>query len=373
MDIQVIHVVLGKANPERMNGVNKVVNSLATSQRELGYEVSLWGITKKMVINFPERNYPTELFLDTGKFTLDGDLENRLKELPPNTVFHIHGGFISQFYLFARKLKRMGFEYVYTPHGAYNTVALQRSFLKKKLYIELFEKYVVKNAKYLHFIGASEISGAQKVFGNVPHKLIPNGQNIKSMDFWHQALNTGNIPVFGFVGRIDIRTKGLDILLKGFAEYTNKCGGVGQLWVVGDGDELPALMELAQSLNVSSKLKFLGSKYGGEKLNIMANFDFLCLTSRNEGLPGVVLEASALKVPCIVSSETNMGEYIAKDHAGLVLSENNPNKLAKAFQKADAWHRNGELKQVAANAQQMVKKHFDWRLISQKLMNAYAA
>jgi glycosyltransferase involved in cell wall biosynthesis len=373
MDIQVIHVVLGKANPERMNGVNKVVNSLATYQKKLGYEVSLWGITKTLVLNFPKRNYSTELFQDTGKFTLDSDIDVCLQELPSSTVFHIHGGFIPQFYLLARKLNRLGFEYIYTPHGAYNSVALQRNAWKKKIYILLFEKYLVRNAKRLHFIGASEVDGAEKVFGKVPFELIPNGQKIEELDFMHQSLKTGRIPVFGFVGRIDIKTKGLDILLQGFAEYVEKHGGNGQLWLIGDGDELPKLMEMAQSLNISSKLKFLGSKYGDEKLNIMANMDYLCLTSRNEGLPGVVLEASALKVPCIVSSETNMGDYITQDHAGLCLSENSPSKLALAFQTAGIWHHNGELKRVGNNAQKMVKKHFDWSAISQKLMNAYAA
>ena len=34
--MEIIHIVLGKANPERMNGVNKVVFQLATKQAESG-------------------------------------------------------------------------------------------------------------------------------------------------------------------------------------------------------------------------------------------------------------------------------------------------------------------------------------------------
>jgi len=43
--MRVIHVVLGKANPDRMNGVNQVVHHLATEQVERGDEVEVWGIT----------------------------------------------------------------------------------------------------------------------------------------------------------------------------------------------------------------------------------------------------------------------------------------------------------------------------------------
>lgn len=373
MAFQIIHVVLGKANPERMNGVNKVVNSLASYQTSLGYDVRLWGITKNAVINYPTRNYSTDLFHDTGKFSLDVEIDRQLLELDSDTVFHIHGGFIPQFYLLARKLKSRGFDYVYTPHGAYNSVALERSYWKKKVYISLFEKYMVRNAKYLHFIGASEVDGAQQVFGKVEYKLIPNGQNFQELGFDFTELNSGQIPVFGFVGRIDIKTKGLDILLRGFAEYINNRNGKGQLWLVGDGEELQKLREMAVQLNISSSVKFLGSKYGADKLNIMSNFDMLCLTSRNEGLPGVVLEAAALGVPPIVSRETNMEEYIRSNESGLVLAENNPKQLAAAFQMAAKWINEGELSKISKRAKRMIKDQFDWTNISQQLVSAYAA
>jgi len=42
--MNIIHLVLGKANPNRMNGVNKVANQLATTMTNLNKEVELWGI-----------------------------------------------------------------------------------------------------------------------------------------------------------------------------------------------------------------------------------------------------------------------------------------------------------------------------------------
>ena len=46
--MEIIHLVMGKANPQRMNGVNKVVYQLATKQAEAGIKVQVWGFTKDL-------------------------------------------------------------------------------------------------------------------------------------------------------------------------------------------------------------------------------------------------------------------------------------------------------------------------------------
>ena len=101
---KIIHVVLGKANPNRMNGVNKVVNRLATTQVELGHDVEVWGITKDTTHNYPERNYETILFQDQQfKFLLDAQLKKAIENLNKETVtFHLHGGYLLQFFSLSR-------------------------------------------------------------------------------------------------------------------------------------------------------------------------------------------------------------------------------------------------------------------------------
>ena len=57
--MEIIHLILGKANPERMNGVNKVVHEMATNQVQRGYLVQVWGITPKPVHDYPDRIFTT--------------------------------------------------------------------------------------------------------------------------------------------------------------------------------------------------------------------------------------------------------------------------------------------------------------------------
>ncbi|MCG8384731.1 MAG: hypothetical protein MJA30_04255, partial [Cytophagales bacterium] len=102
--MKIIHIILGKANPDRMNGVNKVVNSLATAQAHLNYQAEVWGITHSLEKNYPGRNYTTRLFqAHKNKWRLDHKLIEAIQNVK-DAVFHIHGGFIPEFFHVARYL-----------------------------------------------------------------------------------------------------------------------------------------------------------------------------------------------------------------------------------------------------------------------------
>ena len=369
--MEIVHIILGKANPNRTNGVNKVVNSLATYQTKKGVKISVWGITKNPIHDYPDRNYKTILFKETSKIFLPKGIKEAIQTKDKSTVFHFHGGFLPQFILITRLILKQGLSYVFTPHGSYNTIAMKRSNWKKKMYISLFEKELVENAKALHFIGKSEIEGAGELFQFKNYYLVPNGQNTDEVEISINSKKQISFPIFGFCGRLDVETKGLDLLLKGFAEYLDNSEKKGELWLIGDGKEKELLVSLAQNLNITNQIKFLGSLYGKEKIEKMNQLDYLILTSRNEGLPGVVLEASVLGVPCIVSKETNMGDYITQHQAGICLEQNTVATIAVAMQTASNWKRIGKIKRISKNAKQMIENQFNWKTIVQNLEQLY--
>lgn len=370
--MEIIHLILGKANPNRMNGVNKVVNSLATYQVKQGFSVSVWGITENMVANYPARNYNTVLFpRNRNKFTLCHVLKVSLERITKPTIFHIHGGFIPDFYHVAKKLVELKIEYVFTPHGAYNIQALKKNKLLKKVYFMLAEKYIAQNAKAMHCIGASEMDMFHAKEIPVNHVLIPNGQNIEELTYEYKQIKDVNHPIFGFCGRIDIKTKGLDLLFKAFAHYRHKRNKEGELWIIGDSNNLITLKLLARKLKIANDVHFFGKKFGEEKLNIMANMTTFFHPSRNEGLPGAVLEAAGLKVPCVVSKESNMASYINTHNAGIGLISNDIDNISKAMAEMAEKHANDSLPTLKENAIKMVSTVFNWNVIAQKMMDVY--
>ena len=91
-----------------------------------------------------------------------------------------------------------------------------------------------------------------------------------------------------------------DILLKAFAAS----GTHRKLVLVGQGPMESQIKELAEELNIESKVFFAG--FHANPFPIIKQADLLVLSSDYEGLPTVLLEALAIGTPCI-STDCNSG------------------------------------------------------------------
>lgn len=374
---KIVHFVLGKANPNRMNGVNKVVNNLCNYQSQLGYDVSVWGITgtPEDVSEIPERNYETYLFPSVNKMFLSAEIEKSIAALEKDTFFHIHGGFIPEFYHLHRLLIKHAIPYMVTPHGCYNEMAMEKNFWVKNYYFKMFERPLLNKAKALHCIGQSELDAGNVLAPNVPKVLIPNGQDLKELEFVYSPMRpeTETQPVFGFCGRMDKKMKGLDLLLNGFSLYLKELGGQGLLWMIGGSQDYEEIQELAYKLEIQENVVFFGPQFGQDKLNIIANMDAFYHTSRYEGMPTAILEAAALKVPCVVSKATNISAYIDHHEAGIALAENTPLEIALSMNRINSLKQSCDLSQIGKNARFMVETVFNWENIAQELIEVYAS
>ncbi|MFM2361333.1 MAG: hypothetical protein RLZZ316_235 [Bacteroidota bacterium] len=366
--MEIIHVVLGKANPARMNGVNKVVNELATQQVMAGEEVSLWGIAQNIEHDYPQRPYKTKLFQAyKSLFKLDPALVAALDEYKDKAIFHIHGGFIPTFYKLGKELYKRKIPFVFTPHGSYNVIALEKSKWRKKLYIELYEKKLLKYAYRIHCLGKSEMDGLQQLYKNDKAVLIPYG-------FENAALKKEMVLpkdfVIGFCGRIDIYTKGLDVLLKAFTLFV-KQHPHAELWVIGDSNERTDLQDMAEDLGILRHTTFFGSKFGEEKNNLLQQMQLFAHPSRNEGLPTAVLEAASFGIPCVVTEATNVGDFIRKYNCGEVISQPSETELYEAILKIYKNITKNGMEQLSSNAQRMVTEGFNWKTILQHFNKLY--
>ena len=371
--MRIIHLVLGKANPDRMNGVNKVAHNLATTQTTLGHDVTVWGITKTLEENWPARNYKTRLFKHVdNKLKVDATFQAAIAKLPKeNMAVHIHGAFITEFYHIARLLKQHEIPYTYTAHGALGPNAMLRNGFVKKLYFYIFEQFILKNAKVVHLLGKSEEDNVANLLPQLTNvKTIPNGQNLAVLPKIELDKSDRQHPIFGFLGRLDKNHKGLDLMLDGFALYV-KNGGQGTLELVGNGADMDFLKEKSNELNIQDKVTFFGAKYGDEKFNYVANFDVFLHTSRMEGFPTAVLEAAAFKLPCITSEATNINDYIRKYDAGYALPENTPKCISETMLKAGQAMKDKTLQQKGTNALKMIHAEFTWEKVAQALVAVY--
>lgn len=134
--------------------------------------------------------------------------------------------------------------------------------------------------------------------------------------------------VIGTCARLE-PVKQIDLLIDGFALY-QKINPAACLVVVGHGSEAERLQLHASQCGIEDKVFFLGEQTAVEDFYNM--FDVFVLTSSHEGLPLAVLEAMATELPVIA---TNVGSLaaIVDETTGLLLSSQEPDILAKAFDK----------------------------------------
>jgi glycosyltransferase involved in cell wall biosynthesis len=275
--MEIVHIVLGKANPNRLNGVNKVVYNLATEQVKAGKNVQVWGLTPNPTYDFPERNFETVLFkMYRNPFQLDQALQHALIQ-KPNAVYHLHGGWIPAFYSLAKLFSKHQIKFVLTPHGAYNTLAIQQSKIKKWFYFNLFEKHLLRAVHQVHAIGASETEGLKKLSPQTQSFLLPYGFAASINQVAHPKEKDFTL---GFVGRLDMHTKGLDLLLKAFNLFQKKISN-SKLWIIGDGDSRKTLEQICKNDQLQNVV-FWGSKFGAEKDELISRMHVFTHPSRNE-------------------------------------------------------------------------------------------
>lgn len=357
--MNIIHLVLGKANPERMNGVNKVVHEMATMQKEAGYNVQVWGISSDITHNYPARIFKTKLFKkETNPFRLPATLREAFSKLPRNSVIHMHGAFIPVFYTAAKELKQIGVPFVLTPHSSYNVVMMKKNAWIKKLYVQLFESSLLSNAGRIHLVGKSEFEGLNKIFATNKALLIPYG-------FQRQKIMSSSVPTdlftIGYCGRLDIFSKGLDTLLNGFAKFyaTHKNA---QLIIIGDGNQRKSLQQLTKDLEIEQSVQWTGALFSNEKIAMLKNCHVFAHPSRTDGLPATIVEAASIGLPCIVSEQTNMGDYINQYKAGYVISNSNVVEFTEALNVMyERIMIKKEMTTLSNNAIRMIDEAFNWK------------
>lgn len=141
------------------------------------------------------------------------------------------------------------------------------------------------------------------------------------------------------------------LMLEAFAQFWRS--GAGQdarLIFVGDGVLKDALQRLAAGAGVGDRVVFAGRQPPERVAQYLRAADFLCMTSKNEGLPNVVLESLASGVPVVATDVGGIGEVVQSDFLGRMVKGRDPRSFAGALQECcgRAW----DAGQIGAHASQ---------------------
>ena len=214
--------------------------------------------------------------------------------------------------------------YVLSAMGSLFPWALEYKSLKKRIYLDLFEKKTLLNAARVHFTSMLEERQARVVFPGLPSVVIPNPvmsppENLEGVSFRKIIGIEDTVPLVVFLGRIHA-VKGLDLLIEAASEVVKEIPGTVFALVGNDeGGHASEIRDTIAKRGLERTVLLPGWVQGNEKWAVFAAADVFVLPSHQESFGMSIAEAMASGVPVVTSNLVGIGEDIKEAGAGLVV------------------------------------------------------
>ena len=194
---------------------------------------------------------------------------------------------------------------------------------------------------------------------------VPNGVNLKMFRTTEKKNN--EILNILFVGRLE-KQKGLTYLVKGISNLVNSEIQF-KLLLVGDGSEKDILVKQVNDLKLNKYISFEGNKKINQLNNYYKKADIFILPSIWEGLPLVILEAWASKLPVIATSVGGILNICIDNKNSLIVPPRNVKKLTNAIKLLLS---NQKLRRkLSLEGNKLVEKKYSWEVINKNIELIY--
>ena len=204
-----------------------------------------------------------------------------------------------------------------------------------------------------------------KVFPNIQTPIVVTPFGIDLKKFKNQHIKKDEI-IIGTVKKMD-RKYGIEYLVRAFAKTVKDIQKIQPelaeklfLELVGPGNQIDKLKELAQELGIIDKVQFIGRVPHSEVPNWLNRFDIYSAPSifDSESFGVAVIEASSCGCPVVVSNVGGLSEVVENGVTGYIVPPKDSDALA------------GRLKELVLNPElrikmgeagiNLVKKRYDW-------------
>lgn len=257
--------------------------------------------------------------------------------------------------------------YIVIPHGGLSAQAQKRKILKKSIANLLFFNRYIRKAKAIQYLSDNECSMSIEK----KHLSIVLGNGIELPKSTKKYFNKKGI-MFVYIGRLEIETKGLDLLIDAMNICQNELRKLGaRIAIYGPnyGGEHKILQDMAEKKQVADLISIGNEKIGAEKEKILLEADWFIQPSRTEGLPLGPLEALSYGLPCIVTAGTGLKEIVENNHAGYGC-QTTAKEIAKTIEKA--IRSVDQMQDFSEAAKVLVKKSFESGCVAKKTINKYS-
>lgn len=177
-------------------------------------------------------------------------------------------------------------------------------------------------------------------------------------------------PMILFIGR-QVPEKGHVVLLEA-ATLLLERGHKVRVTLAGEGPSRPAFERCAERLGLTSsaQVSFPGA-VGQEEIHALyAGASIFCMPSFAEGLPGVLMEAMAMRLPVVSTWITGVPELIDDGRTGLLVSPGRADELADALERLLVDPALG--REIGSRAREKVVREFNTESSAEQLYALFA-
>ncbi len=318
----IVSISLGKGGAERSAAM------LSEMLHNAGYEVHIAILTddikfpyKGTLFNLGKLKKENESF--SGRFKRLLKLRTYLKEQKFDVV--IDHRTKNDYYreLFYHKMIYKGFKKIYVVHSSNPNLYLTQ---KPKEFSKVYNKNLATVGVSSYISETILPSFGIKNTVTIPNAFDPSWGESQSRV--PENLKAGKYILS--YGRIDEPVKDFTFLLNAYTT-SNLWRENVKLVIMGDGPDKETLQQFINSLPSAAQIIFLPHQI---PFHIIANAQFVTLTSRFEGFPMVLVESLSLGVP-VVSLDIVSGpsEIIEHEKNGLLIAKRDVSLFAEAMQR----------------------------------------
>ncbi|MEM9388427.1 MAG: glycosyltransferase [Pseudomonadota bacterium] len=333
-------------------------------------EVEVWYFKRMRAKAVPGIPYLTK----TSGFLYAPAMRKALRRvLPQMDIVHTHLPFVYPTYVTAMEANSAGKPLVYHQRGVFDPARLTFRSWKKRMYIGLIEKRIIRSADTLVALTGAEVDSYRSLGVNNPAVVIPNAVYAERFQSpYDEAINArfgiskGDLVVL-FMSRLH-PIKGIDKLVDSFRGIADEFPNA-KLVVAGpdEWNMVDSLSRSAQREIGRGQVRFAGMVTGATKASLLARADLFALPSDAEGFSMAILESLASATPVLISpgchfpavEEAGAGRIVDADSGALATALR---EMLSAPERLVAMGRAG---------QQLVNRSFTWERVAAQTSSLY--
>lgn len=178
-------------------------------------------------------------------------------------------------------------------------------------------------------------------------RCVPFWTNICALEAHDISANIGGQDAqfkIGCPGRL-VADKNHELVIKSIPVLIHKTKSV-KLYIAGDGPYKSNLQQLVKELNLQDHVVFLGLLSSNQMVTFYKNMDLVVLPSKHEAFGLVFIEAIALGVPVLISSQFGSLSFVNQDSFDLKPFIFDPYSLEDLTEKMQSYLQNAPIEKV---------------------------